>query len=63
MTVEVQRPVKGLFLYPCKEDDEIRWSDNALDVMPGDPQVITAIGLKGKKILTAYLGNEQGGML
>lgn len=56
----MKRPVKGLVLSVVKGEGEVRWSDNALDVMPGDPQTVVARGLKGEKIFVAYMGNEHG---
>lgn len=46
--IEVARPAKGLVL-SIDGGDEVGWSDNALDVMPGDPQapppIIALLGL------------------
>jgi beta-mannosidase len=36
------RPAKGVWL---TSGNGIRWSDNMLDVLPGDPQVVIAQGL------------------
>lgn len=43
ITVSTERPVKGLVLL----NTGVTWSDNSLDVVPGDPQRLTAQGLKG----------------
>ena len=42
--------------------ETVRWSDNALDVFPGDPQVVEVRGLLGKraKVRAAYMGCERG---
>ncbi|KAH9919171.1 glycoside hydrolase [Epithele typhae] len=67
--VEVARPVKGLFLTADEEaegalgrDEGVKWSDNALDVVPGDPREIVVSGLKGKgvKVRAAFMGCEKG---
>ncbi|KAJ7062793.1 glycoside hydrolase family 2 protein [Mycena amicta] len=65
VTVSVKRPVKGLVLGVLGDDDgpDVRWSDNGLDVMPGDPQVVVARGLAGRKIGVAFLGKEKTGIL
>lgn len=42
LVVSAAKPVKGLFLL----NDGVEWSDNALDVVPGQEIVITAKGLK-----------------
>ncbi|KAI0671265.1 glycoside hydrolase [Trametes maxima] len=63
VTVEVDRPVKGLFLTVDGADAEpTKWSDNALDVFPGDPQTVEVHGLTGKgvKLRAAYMGCERG---
>ncbi|KAI0717520.1 glycoside hydrolase [Cerioporus squamosus] len=69
VTVAVERPVKGLFLTVDEEGEgvlgkpeEVRWSDNAVDVFPGDPQVLQVHGLAGKraKLRVAYMGGEHG---
>ena len=42
--------------------EEVRWSDNALDVFPGESQVLEVRGLAGKraKLRVAYMGCEHG---
>ena len=69
VSVSVERPAKGVFLTVDETDtgalgrkEGVRWSDNALDVLPGDPQVIKAYGLRGKRarMRVAYLGCEKG---
>ncbi|KAL5495319.1 hypothetical protein ACEPAI_782 [Sanghuangporus weigelae] len=58
ITVSAQRPVKGL-VFSVREEENVRWSDNEVDIMPGDPQVIKATGLHGKKLCIAHLGKER----
>lgn len=58
ITVSVERPVKALFFGVDGAVEEVKWSDNALDVVPGDPQTITGRGLSGRKLTVAYLGKE-----
>lgn len=53
--IEVQRPVKGLVL-SVDGTPEVKWSDNALDVTPDDPQTVLAEGLGGRNINVRYLG-------
>jgi len=59
--VSVKRPVKGLVL--SVEDDgageEVKWSDNALDVLPGWSQTVRAIGLRDRGVRVAYMGRER----
>lgn len=44
--VSVSSPAKGVVLSSNDEDaNKVKWSDNALDLIPGDPQIISAKGL------------------
>ncbi|KAH8109772.1 glycoside hydrolase superfamily [Phellopilus nigrolimitatus] len=56
--VSVSRPVKGLVFSVCEEEN-VQWSDNGIDVMPGENQEIRAKGLGLKKLYVAYMGSEQ----
>ena len=69
LTVDVAKPVKCVFFTADEigegalgRDEGVKWSDNALDVFPGDPQVLRIQGLKGKRarIRVAHLGCEKG---
>lgn len=55
VTITVDKPVKGLVL--DTEGDEADWSDQALDMFPGDSQVVTAKGLNGRKVTARYIGD------
>lgn len=59
VTVNVRRPVKGLFFTVDGPDDAVKFSDNALDVVPRDTQTIMARGLGGRGLKVAYLGKEK----
>ncbi|KAJ7342620.1 glycoside hydrolase [Mycena albidolilacea] len=59
VTVSAERPVKGLWLSALGDGADVKWSDNALDVMPGDPQVVVAQGLNGRGVGVAFLGKEK----
>ncbi|KAF8130046.1 glycoside hydrolase [Mycena galopus ATCC 62051] len=59
VTVSAERPVKGLWLSAVGEGADVKWNDNALDVMPGDPQVVVAQGLAGREVGVAFLGKEK----
>jgi beta-mannosidase len=39
------------------EGEEVRWGDQAIDLVPGDPQVVKAIGLKGRSVKNRFLGD------
>ncbi|KAI9068740.1 glycoside hydrolase family 2 protein [Trametes sanguinea] len=67
VSVHVDKPVKGLFLTAVTNEDQIgeplRWTDNALDVLPGDPQIVELRVGNGDHIVTlraAYMGCERG---
>jgi beta-mannosidase len=53
MRVSVERPVKGLVF---AELEGVAWSDNCLDVMPGDVQVVRVEGLRGKVLSVTWYG-------
>lgn len=55
VTIKVDKPIKGLALEV--EGDEAKWSDQALDMFPGDVQVVTAKGLNGRKVVSRYIGD------
>lgn len=42
------QPIKGIVLEVDGED--CQWSDQAIDLMPGDDQVVSAKGLNGRKV-------------
>ncbi|TFK22003.1 beta-mannosidase [Coprinopsis marcescibilis] len=69
--VAVEKPVKCLWLegeydsgdpfFPGglkpsqNQEPEVKWSDNALDVVPGDPQVVVAKGLGHRGVKSIWL--------
>ncbi|KAF9226510.1 glycoside hydrolase family 2 protein [Gyrodon lividus] len=50
-----QKPIKGIVL--DVEGQDVKWSDQAIDLVPGDPQVIKAIGLEGREVTVRFLGD------
>jgi beta-mannosidase len=44
LRLSVTRPVKGVWL-TAPQKDGVTWSDNMLDLVPNDPQLITVLGL------------------
>jgi len=46
-------PVKGLVL--DADDDEVDFEDNCLDLVPGDPQILRAKGLRGQQVTFMHL--------
>jgi beta-mannosidase len=53
--LSAKKPVKGLIL--DVEGEWVKWSDQAIDLVPGDPQMVKAVGLNGRKIKARYLGD------
>ncbi|THH31326.1 hypothetical protein EUX98_g2891 [Antrodiella citrinella] len=53
--LSAQKPIKGIVL--DVEGEDVQWSDQAIDLVPGDPQVIKAVGLKGRAVKARYLGD------
>lgn len=53
-------PLKGLVFSAVGEGREVKWSDNGLDLWPGDVQVVGARGLNDRKVCVQYLGSEHG---
>lgn len=54
-------PIKGIVLdvEGDEEGDEVKWSDQAIDLFPGDEQVVQAKGLKGRTPVVNFLGSEE----
>jgi beta-mannosidase len=53
------RPVKALQLSlreGDKDEDNVEWDDNFIDLVPGDEQIIHAPGLDGQKVEFLHLG-------
>lgn len=63
LELKVERPVKCLVMLVKEDGDrprrEVKWSDNALDLFPGDAQHVTVYGLDGRSIQVAYFGAEK----
>lgn len=49
-------PVKGIVL--DVEGDDVKWSDQAIDLFPGDPQIVKAVGLGGREVKVRFLGDS-----
>ena len=49
------KPVKGIVLDVDGADAE--WSDQAIDLFPGDPQLVRVKGLNGRTVRVRYLGD------
>ncbi|KAK7470699.1 hypothetical protein VKT23_002121 [Stygiomarasmius scandens] len=56
VTLSTKKPIKGVVL--DAEGEDVKWSDQAIDLVPGDPQTVKAVGLKGKKVKARFLGDD-----
>ena len=58
VTLSCEKPIKGVILdLEDRTGEEVKWSDQAIDMFPGDTQVITAKGLNSRKIKARYIGD------
>lgn len=55
--LSAKRPVKGIVLDVEGGGAEVRWGDQAIDLVPGDPQEVRAVGLQGRPVKARYLGD------
>lgn len=55
MILSCKKPIKGIIL--DVEGEDVKWSDQAIDLVPGDEQVVKASGLKGRSVKARYLGD------
>lgn len=55
VTLSTNRPIKGIVL--DVDGDEAKWSDQAIDLVPGDAQTVKVLGLKGRSVKTRFLGD------
>ena len=53
--LSTRKPIKGLVL--DVEGDAAQWSDQAIDLVPDDPQVVSVQGLGGRQVLARFLGD------
>ncbi|KAG6855148.1 hypothetical protein C0991_006077 [Blastosporella zonata] len=55
VVLSTNKPIKGIVL--DVEGDDVKWSDQAIDLVPNDPQTVKAVGLKGREVKLRYLGD------
>ncbi|KAF8812399.1 glycoside hydrolase family 2 protein [Phlegmacium glaucopus] len=55
VTLSCCKPIKGIVL--DVEGDYVQWSDQAIDLVPGDPQTVRGVGLGGRQVKTRFLGD------
>jgi len=61
--LSADRPVKGVLLSVEGGEDDVRWSDNGFDVVPGHAERIVVKGRRGRPLRVAYLGAEKAQVL
>jgi len=47
--------MKGIVL--DVDGDDVKWSNQAIDLVPGDPQIVIAKGLKGRGVKARFIGD------
>ncbi|KAJ6614286.1 glycoside hydrolase family 2 protein [Mycena sp. CBHHK59/15] len=55
VTLTTNKPIKGIVL--DADGPDVKWSDQAIDLVPDDPQTIKAIGLNGREVKLRFLGD------
>jgi beta-mannosidase len=55
VTLSSKKPIKGIVLDVDGED--VKWGDQAIDLIPDDAQIVSAIGLNGRTVKARYLGD------
>ncbi len=56
ITLSAKKPIKGLIL-DVEGAEDASWSDQAIDLVPDDPQVVSVQGLNGRKVTARFLGD------
>ncbi len=56
VTLSCKKPIKAIVL--DVEGGDVEFSDQAIDLIPGDPQTIQAFNLNGRRVKLRYLRNE-----
>jgi len=58
--LSTKKPIKGIVL-DVPSNEEVVWGDQGIDLVPGDPQVVSAVGLKGRQVKVRFLGDGTAG--
>ncbi|TBU32964.1 glycoside hydrolase family 2 protein [Dichomitus squalens] len=56
VTLSTARPIKGIIL-DVAGDADAEWADQAIDLVPGDPQTVAVKGLGGRAVQARFLGD------
>ena len=59
ITLSCALPLKGVVLDVAdpQQGDAVRFADQALDLVPGDPQTVAVSGLAGREVRARFLGD------
>jgi beta-mannosidase len=57
--LNVDKPVKGIWISVEGDDEGLEFSDNSLDLFPGDEQIVKVKGIKGRVVTVASLWNPK----
>ncbi|KAH8118262.1 glycoside hydrolase family 2 protein [Phellopilus nigrolimitatus] len=55
LELSCKKPIKGIVL--DVDGDDVKWNDQAIDLVPGDNQIIKGLGLNGRTVKARYLGD------
>jgi beta-mannosidase len=55
VTLSCFKPIKGIVL--DAEGNYVQWSDQAIDLVPDDPQTVRGVGLGGRQVRMRFLGD------
>lgn len=56
ITLSTKKPVKGILL--DVDEEYVKFSDQAIDLVPGDPQTVKAVGLSGRTVKIRFVGDR-----
>lgn len=55
VTLSTRKPIKGIVL--DVDGEYLKFSDQAIDLVPGDAQIVKAVGLGGRSVKVRFLGD------
>jgi len=53
--LSTKKPIKGIVL--DVDGEYLRFSDQAIDLVPDDPQIVKAVGLGGRPVKIRFMGD------
>jgi len=55
ITLSTRKPIKGIVL--DVDGEYLKFGDQAIDLVPGDAQIVKAVGLGGRSVKIRFLGD------